>query len=256
MSIRIWSKKIVAVLHYYRSNPHTTLFGITGDIDNLGVYVAKNGRAKAEVLVDTYNRVIGSIFYQFLEQQPHIFHESHFIPAGEEVFILGTCADKQTADKLFQHLKNTPIPQLLVTAGLDIDVTTTDISFGCYVLNPVIDIGLISNMFAQIDGSNVVSANHAYLIVMQQIRNILAKQLDLEKFGDISKEELVTILLRNLVYAKTLQHKVSTRKLLIRLGEKIAGNQEFRDQCITILGKEYGLGDKDQQRILADLENI
>ncbi len=32
------------------------LFAITGDLDNLGVYVARNGRPAAENLVDLYNQ--------------------------------------------------------------------------------------------------------------------------------------------------------------------------------------------------------
>lgn len=37
---------------------NSAVFAFTGDIDNLGLFVAANGRAKAECLVDEYNNVI------------------------------------------------------------------------------------------------------------------------------------------------------------------------------------------------------
>lgn len=256
MDIRIWSKKVVAVLHHYRSNPHTILFGVTGDLDNLGVYVARNGRAKAEILVDSYNRVIGSIFYHFVGQHPHLFHESHVLPAGEEVFILGTCADEAAAKGLFQHLQNASIPKLLVQAGLDPEITETDASFGCCVLNPHIDIALVDDMLARIDGGDMINANRAYSAVMQQLRGVLATQLDLEKFSDISQDERIAVLLRNTIYAKTLQYKESTRNLLLGLSKRIATQQEVRDHCVALLGNEYGLQNKDHAKILVELARM
>lgn len=254
MSIRIWSKKIVAVLHHHQSNPHTTLFGVTGDIDNLGVYVARNGRAKAEVLVDTYNRVIGSVFYQFVGQQPHLFHESHFLPAGEEVFILGTCAAMQAAETLFEHLNGVPVSKLLIEAGFEDEVATTDVSFGCRVLNQSIDDVQIRELLAQIESGNVVGANRIYVTVIQQIRNLLAHELDLRKFGDLTEDKQVAIFLRNLVYAKTLEYKDSTRYLLHKTGRQVADDQAVREKCAAIFGSEYGLGNKDHTRILKEFE--
>ena len=53
-----WNPLLMRVLSTYVAHPESILFGITGDIDNLGIYVAKNGRAKAENLVDLYNQII------------------------------------------------------------------------------------------------------------------------------------------------------------------------------------------------------
>jgi len=255
MDIRIWSKKIVAVLHHYQANPQTVLFGITGDIDNLGVYVATNGRAKAEILVDTYNRVIGSIFYQFLGRHPHMFHESQLLPAGEEVFILGTCVTTQIAEKLFQHLKNTPIPELIIKAGLDSEVTTTDVSFGCCILSPTINTIPIDSMLTRINAGDIVGANRDYINTMQQIRGILANQLDLEKFDDITQDEDTVVLLRNIVYAKTLQYKESTRELLLKIDRRLLADPALRARFVAILGSKHGLATKDHRQILAKLED-
>ncbi len=254
MSNRIWSKKIVAVLRYYRLNPHTTLFGVTGDLDNLGVYVAKNGRAKAEVLVDTYNRVIGSVLYEFLGMHPQKFYEVQFLPSGEEIFILGTCAAVQDAHDLFQNLKETPVPQILVEAGLDSNIATTDISFGCRVLDSVIDMKLIDDMLENIDRNDVIGANKTYIKLIEQVREVLAYQLDIEKFNNISLDSQIIILLRNIVYAKTLQYKESTRSLLLKLSSRFATDPGSLTQYINLLSKEYGLRDRDHQEILQELE--
>lgn len=256
MPIRIWSKKIVSVLRYYRSNPHVVLFGVTGDLDNLGVYVASNGRAKAEVVVDSYNRVIGSLFYQFMSDHPHLFYESHFLPAGEEVFILGTCADEDIAKQLFSHLRDTSVPEVLVECGLGEDVSATDVSFGCSTLNALVSESFLDEMLARVEGPDVLGANRLYIAVLQQIRNALAVQLDLEKFSNISEDPQVAILLRNIVYTKTLQYKASTKGLIVELGERLATDQETYNRCIRILGRDYGLPVGEHESILAELERV
>ena len=256
MNIRIWGKKIVAVLRHHHYNPHTTLFGITGDLDNLGVYVARHGRAKAEVLVDTYNRVIGLLYHKFIEQHPHLFYESNFLPAGEEIFVLGTCANEEIAEEIFQYLRNVSIPELLVEAGLGREIMVTDVSFGCSILTPVIGIASVGDLLAKIDRGDLIGANQAYIAIIENIRNILAGQLDIEKFADITQEKDTAILLRNLIYAKTLQYKYTTRDLLVRLGQRISTDPELYARCLLILGNQYGLGDKEYRKIITELEQM
>lgn len=54
-------KLISAFCSYFDNINDLYLWAITGDLDNLGVFVAQNGRATAENLVDLYNRVIENI---------------------------------------------------------------------------------------------------------------------------------------------------------------------------------------------------
>ncbi len=253
MDIRIWSKKIVAILRYFHLNPHRVLFGITGDIDNLGVYVAKNGRARAEMLVDTYNRIVGATYYQFINDRPYEFFESHFLPAGEEVFILGTSDTDQSAHVLFKYLTLVNIPSL-VSKNSSLQVATTNISFGCSILNNYLNHPLLEELFRSIDNGEVARANNLYVLILERIRIVLAKQLDLKKFADISKEEMVVILLRNLVYTKTLEYKNGTKEFLERVGKKINTNPFLRDLCLQILGDEYGLKDRSYKKILEELD--
>ena len=77
------------------------LFGITGDLDSLGVYVARNGRPAAENLVDLYNQTTRNFLERWTaENRPNIETLS-FVPSGEEVFIVGIAGNESTAQDLF-----------------------------------------------------------------------------------------------------------------------------------------------------------
>ncbi|MCK9351717.1 MAG: hypothetical protein WCT49_04015 [Candidatus Paceibacterota bacterium] len=256
MKIRIWSKKIVAVLRYFYLNPHVTLFGVTGDIDNLGVYVAKNGRAKAEVLVDSYNRVVGSIYYQYLNKRPHKFFECNFLPAGEEIFILGTADTPNETSSFFEYLTQIHIPTLLFE-NTTLDIGTTDISFGCATLNTSVDFSdIIGELLKTIESGNTCDANDLYVVLIERIRNVLANQLDLKKFANLSKEEKVVTLLRNLVYSKTLEYKNETKSLVKMVGENFGTPPFTQDNLRKILGERHGLGDRSHIRILAEIAKL
>jgi hypothetical protein len=255
VKVRIWSKKVISVLRYFYRNQHAVLFGITGDIDNLGVYVARNGRAKAEVLVDSYNRIVGSVYYRFISSRPHEFSESLFLPAGEEVFILGISATGMDAQSLFDHIEHADIPGLL-TENTSLSVETTNISFGCGLLNDHIDMSLLEQLLESVEQGNVLISNDLYARLVERVRAVLARQLDLKKFGNISKEEKSVILLRNLVYAKTLEYKGETKKLLIEIANDFDSNPSVQKKLVQILGTDYGLGDKSYEQLLIDLRQL
>ena len=118
------------VLHllqtYENRSQDGTLFGITGDLDNLGVYVARNGRARAEVLVDFFNQVIrNSVMELSLD---HGVTDICFVPSGEEVFCLGITPESETARTIFFALR----PKVMETMQSQdvIDIEMTAASFG------------------------------------------------------------------------------------------------------------------------------
>src|SRR5688572_31196080 len=88
--IRLWSQKILRVLEAY-SGSEAHLIGATGDIDNLGLYVAAHGRASAENLVDVVNHVVGDALQSFFNERQEEFPVYCLLPSGEEVFILAVC---------------------------------------------------------------------------------------------------------------------------------------------------------------------
>ena len=85
---RLYNPLIMDVFFEYQQGG--TLFGITGDLDNLGVYVARNGRPSAENLVDLYNQSTRNFLEGWVVKNRLNVQSLSFIPSGEEIFIVGT----------------------------------------------------------------------------------------------------------------------------------------------------------------------
>lgn len=249
MKIRAWSKKVVSVLRYFQLHPHTTLFGVTGDIDNLGIYVARNGRAQAEILVDTYNRIIGSVYYDYIQSHPHEFFETCFIPSGEEVFILGTSSDVSAAEAMFHHLKHQNIVSLLIE-NTSLDCGGTDITFGCSKFDRESVISSVDHFLVAVEGNNHLEANISYLKTLSGLRAKLSVRLDIEKFSSLGVGEKEALLFRNLVYLKTIQYKRETKKLLIDVGALLGIHSDQVQLLMDLIGQQYGLKDVDPDHIV------
>ncbi len=115
------------LLHTYDNlSQDGTLFGITGDRDNLGVYVARNGRTRAEVLVDFYNQVIRNSVMEL--SLGHGVTDTCFAPSGEEVFCLGITPKAKTARTIFFTLRSKVMETMQPRDMLDIEMTAA--SFG------------------------------------------------------------------------------------------------------------------------------
>lgn len=252
---RIWSKKIIAVLRHFRLNPDTVLFGITGDIDNLGIFVAKNGRAEAEVLVDSYNRIVGLMYYEFIRAHSDNFFETYLLPAGEEVFIIGTSSDENIVNHLFRYIEKIDIPKIIRKSGLT-NVSATNISFGCSLLTKEVDASALSELLSAIDSGDVLVANQLYVEIIRRLRETLAIQLDKKKFKDISEEVELVELLRKIVYTKTLEYKDTTKDILKRMGTKIDSDDETKDTLSKTFGRGHGLGGSSYQDILEKLHGL
>lgn len=175
-NLRLWSKKIVKVLSYYSNNPNDFLFALTRDIDNLGIFVANNGRPLAENLVDVYNHLIGIFLYDFTKKHPEI-KIFHLVPSGEEVFAIGVCESKEVIKEFFQYIEsgiNLWIKDNTPETIFDKDVT---ISFGKAILNDKIDIEKIKKLSILIEKKDNIVTTSVYLSIMQKIREILSYQL-------------------------------------------------------------------------------
>ncbi len=252
MLVRIWSRKVVSVLRYFHHHPHCTLFGITGDMDNLGVYVARNGRAQAEMLVDAYNRLVGSTYYDFVESRPHQFFETCFLPSGEEIFVLGACADTASAESLFEHLRKVDIPAIL-TENIPLNVGETNITFGSATFQNSSISSTIRTLLSAIGDEDTLTANALYAEVVGQIRKDLAVKLDREKFSSLKIYEGDEVLLRNIVYLKTLEYKKKTKLLLTSTQQKFEKSPNVKSLAHALYGKESGLGNIDAREALETL---
>ena len=114
------------------------LFAITGDVDNLGIYVARNGRPAAENLVDLYNQIIRNYLEMWAAENQQKIRSLSFVPSGEEVFIIGVTTDEDTAQNLFDKLRG-GVMELMQNQHY-IDLGETSVSFGGKVFGNELDL--------------------------------------------------------------------------------------------------------------------
>jgi len=101
---RLFNPLIMEVFSEYQQGGGV-LFGITGDLDNLGVYVARNGRPAAENLVDLYNQITRNFLEKYAVESESNIRTLSFVPSGEEVFIVGIANNENAAKDLFSALR-------------------------------------------------------------------------------------------------------------------------------------------------------
>ncbi|PJA67297.1 hypothetical protein CO157_05330 [Candidatus Peregrinibacteria bacterium CG_4_9_14_3_um_filter_49_12] len=242
---RIWSRKIFAVVEHYVSNPGTRLFGITGDLDNLGMYVSKNGRPLAENLVDVYNRLIGAFMYSFTNKHRNKIPRFCMIPSGEEIFSIGTITDISVARKFFGLLATEVNNFIHANAPFSSD--DVKVSFGCKIF-PNKNVRPVASAFAEaVRHRRVKEASAVYLNLMLMMRRELAYELDRAKFLSLNASELdLVVLFRNVVYAKLREYKEGTKKALLALAEEANNDSELREKLRSLaLNSKYGITDDD-----------
>lgn len=238
---RIWSKKIIHVLQQYE-NSKSFIFGITGDIDNLGIFVSEQGRPLAENLVDVYNRIIGSAIKEYIKQQP-LITDFAFIPSGEEIFAIGICAKQETINDLFAFIKSDM--NNIIKRNCIIDAPYVSISFGYKIFDNI----TVGELLDNIRNNNVLAANQTYLKIMQKMREDLAIELDKSKFASLKTDEV--IFFRNCVYAKMREYKRNTKQGLIKIANLIKNDPDFiAKNNLSQLTAKYGIDELSLQKIL------
>lgn len=253
---RLWSKKMLHILTAYAENPTLHLFGITGDIDNLGIFVATNGRPMAENLVDIYNRVIGYYMLQFVRNNRATIPSFCMIPSGEEIFALGVSTSKTSANKFFSDLRKEMNPFIHSNALIFHEMVT--ISFGCRVLNKPLRRRKIQEFIELVRKKDNMAASRLYLEILLAIREELARDLDNQKFKSLMlRQSGSAILFRNVVYLRLHEYKEGTRKTLERIGARLRKNpqllREFRRHGFN---RKYGLNANERATLQSILKNI
>lgn len=248
MEYRFWSKKIVNVLRIKNSFQSKILFGITGDLDNLGIFVSKQGRAIAENLVETYNHIIGAYCNDFVQTHKDII-EFAFLPSGEEIFAIGVADNQDVVDLFFSKL-HSEINPLLKQSPIQADYVT--ISFGTKIFNDI----STQQVIDAVDSGDVTSANKVFLDVMLEMRKQLALELDKDKFKTLDCEDLA-VFFRNCVYSKMREYKTTTKRALIDLSEKLKSDPTYKEQIKkSVLNQNYGVDDDSIQKLLQLLSNL
>ena len=252
---RLWSKKIHGVVKTYCNNSNLHLFAITGDLDNLGIFVSQHGRPLAENLVDIYNRLIGIFMYRFVEQHKDDFVAFCMIPSGEEMFAIGAAADTETIRKFFAQLDkemdnfiqaNTPFPSPDVT-----------ISFGCKIFPASVVRTKADNFIDLVEQGEISEASLVYYDLMLIMRQDLAYRLDRAKFESLRATELgLVVLFRNIVYTKLRLYKKETRQSLIALAKSVNDDKGLHSYLQSLpSNSRYGLFNMDIVEILESLSS-
>lgn len=247
---RIWSRKVLTVVDHYVSRPNTRLFGITGDLDNLGVYVSRKGRPLAENLVDVYNRLIGAFMYGFTGRYRSEIQKFCMIPSGEEVFSVGTTTNVSVARKFFKLLATDVNGFIRANAPFSSEEVT--VSFGCKVFSNKTIHPLAMKFVEAVNRRQTSAASVAYLDLMLAMRRELAYELDRAKFLSLNASELdLVVLFRNVVYAKLREYKEGTRMALLAIAEHAANDNELQEKLRSLsLNSQYGITDEDMRAII------
>ncbi len=246
---RIWSRKVLKVVETYDRNRELFLFGVTGDIDNLGIFVSRYGRPLAENLVDIYNRLIGTFMYRFIKKHPKAIPAFCMIPSGEEVSATGAAIDQSVVNEFFSLLGSGINNFIQENAHIvDEDVT---VSFGCKIFSGDIISNTASRFVGLVRAQRVQEASSAYLELMLTMRRELAYELDRAKFDSLNASDLdLVTFFRNVVYTKLQDYKKEARGSLVTLAGRASRDVEFRERLRAMaLNSEYGITDDDARFI-------
>ena len=211
------------------------LFGITGDLDNLGIYVARNGRPNAENLVDLYNQITRNFLEGWVDENRENIKTLAFVPSGEEVFIVGIAGNKKTAEDLFSQLRDGVMK--LMQSQSYIDLGGTSASFGGKVFGDELD----SKIKPLVEAAKLDKPDEVvfplYLEILSKIRKETAIELDRQKFKDIL-DGIYPVQTRQIVLIQMILYKIRTREI-VRFLNKLS--EEEIKSLLALLGDSYGV---------------
>lgn len=236
-------KEVIDLFYTFIQADNLKLFAITSDIDNLGEFIAYNGRARGQNLVDYYTNITAEFVFGRLETgEPQ---QIVFIPAGEEVSILGLCHSEIEFEKFIRDLNlfiKDKIRNAKIFTGL------TGIKFG----GKILDEDYIKDMihhFVNIQNNPEYESFEEYYEILYEIRTAVTPHVDYEKFKTLGiSEKQDIIFLRNVIYHELLGYKKNTKELL----QNMAENKSTLDVAEE-LTKDYGL-DEEKIKIVAEIK--
>ncbi len=232
---RLFNPLIMEVFLEYQQEEGGVLFGITGDLDNLGVYVARNGRPAAENLVDLYNQTTRNFLERWtVENRPNIETLS-FVPSGEEVFIVGIANNESTAQDLFSQFQGGVME--LMQSQPYIDLGGTSASFGGKVFRDELNSKMNHLVETVRHNKSDEEVFPLYLEVLSEIRRETAVELDKQKFKDILDGNY-PVEVRQLVLTRMLLYKRTTRQIVKSLNQLSESDVK---SLLTLLGDIYGI---------------
>lgn len=232
--VRLFNPLVMEVFNEYMKDGDT-LFGVTGDLDNLGMYVARNGRPSAENLVDFYNQVIRNYLEGWTTANKDLLRSIAFIPSGEEVLLIGLSIDSTLPQTLFDEIKDGVMK--LAKGQEFIDIGDTSVSFGGVIFGDKYkdEIKKVTEALEVGSGDEIVYPR--YLQLMKNMRKDMAVALDTQKFRDILGGNF-PVEMRQLVLSRMLLYKRATRQIILALNSLSA---DEISQILDLVGNVYGI---------------
>lgn len=239
---RLFNPLIMEVFVEYQKTGGV-LFGITGDLDNLGVYVARNGRPAAENLVDLYNQITRNFLERWISENRSGIKSLAFVPSGEEAFVVGIAVDENKAKGLFDQLQ-VGVMELMQSQSY-IDLGETSASFGGKVFGDELNSKINALVEAVMSNGPDEEVYPLYLEVLSEIRKQTAIELDRQKFKNILNGDY-PVEVRQFVLTRMLLYKRTTRYILEEILNQLS--TEELTFLLELLGNEYGveLGKEDE----------
>jgi hypothetical protein len=232
--------EVIELIKKYRFDSDSILFGATTDIDNLGYYSARNGRAKTQNLVDLYTNALIIIVSDFKKRNSENI-DLVLIPAGEEITILGIGKDEETIIKFFSELENNVYNYLRSFEILDPEMTGISIGYKVFNDNSIDD--MIKSFLEMSFNTENNSYAEVYYKILFEIRERITPEIDQQKFKDL---DLITnkhrIFFRNYIYYKLIEYKNGTKKDIVAMSEN--GFTNKIDGEFEIISEKYGLNEE------------
>ena len=232
--------EVIELIKKYHFDSDSILFGATTDIDNLGYYSARNGRAKTQNLVDLYTNALIIIVSGFKKRNLDII-DLVLIPAGEEITILGIGKDEETIIKFLSQLESKVYKYFRSFEILDPEMTGISIGYKVFKENSIDD--MIKSFLEM--SLNIESKSYAelYYKILLEIRERITPEIDKQKFKDL---DLITnkhrIFFRNYIYYKLIEYKNGTKKDLVKMSKNGFKNKIYIE--FEILSEKYGLDEE------------
>jgi len=223
---RLYNPLVMDVFREY-SQKKGKLFGMTGDLDNLGIYVARNGRPAAENLVDLYNQTTRNFLEKRYSENKSGIRSLAFVPAGEESLIIGVSLNSDIPRNLFEEVK-IGIMELMVRQQY-LDVGQTSITFGGKIFDDEFDLRIKKLVNITKTGKPDEKVYPLYLEILTEIRRETSIALDRQKFKNILGGDY-PIELRQLVLTRMLLYKRATKQIVESL------NQISKEDVVILLG--------------------
>ncbi len=239
---RPFNPLVMEVLKEY-SEKGGFLFGLTGDLDNLGVYVARNGRPAAENLVDLYNQQIRNHINDWAVKNKQGLLSIAFIPSGEEVLVIGVSKDAEIPKQLLETVED-GVNNLMKNQNY-IDMAGTLASFGGVVFGNNFDNQIKQCVSNFEDGKEDGEIYPIYLDILKRMRTEMALELDKSKFEDVLDGEF-PLEVRQLVFTRMLEYKRTTKEVLKSLNHL---PKEEIVILLSMLGDVYGIDPTQEDQI-------